>query len=234
MAGVYRVTEEELRFLLMFVENQGLYGFDDMDLIETEAEAQECVKTLCEKGYLRLNTQKEYEVDSTLELLLTVAEHPYGYLIMEDLRKDNTVLKAAVYFLDDVIGMVEQKNKNYEMLWIPYLPLAIGEVANLHSPFINEKTIPIKEISMEEGTDHIDDYLKEGFMWQWEIWGRQFEDDKKCNIFVLSDGNEQFMIKEIDGRLFINKPDKASYVNAITEWLAFVHGNAIRRVIQEA
>ena len=52
MAGVFRTTEKELRFLLMFTESRGIYGFDDMHLVEAETEAWECVETLCKKGYL--------------------------------------------------------------------------------------------------------------------------------------------------------------------------------------
>lgn len=235
MAGVYRVTEKELRFLLMFTENHGLHGFGEMTVIETEAEAKECVDILCEKRYLKLNQQKEYEVDSTLELLLTVAEKPYGYLIMEDLRTTDIISKTAIYFLDDVIGIVEQKDKNYEMLWLPYLPLAIGEIANLHTPFLNRETARISETLMENDMGYVEDYLKTGFTYQWEMWGKQFEDEeKKCSIFVLSNGTEQLMIKETDKKILVSKPDKAAYINSVTEWLAFIHGKAIGKMLQEA
>lgn len=236
MAGVYRITEKELRFLLMFEENQGLYGFGEMPLTETEAEAKECIQSLCERGYLKLNTQREYVIDSTLELLLTVAERPYGYFIMEDLRQEGESSKTAVYFLNDVIAMVEQKDKNYELLWLPYLPLAIGEVANIHEPFLNKKeTVEVIEASIEEGGGYVDGCLKAGFKYQWEAWGRQFEDEEeKCSIFVLSDGKEQLMIKERSGRVLISKPNKADYMNTITRWLAFIHGKAVRKMLQEA
>lgn len=235
MAGVYKVSEKELRFLFMFSEKQGLQGMGDTPLIETQTEAQECVKSLCEKGYLRFNQRKEYEIDSTLELILTVAERPYGYSIMEDLRQSDIVQKAAFYFLNDVIAIVEQKDKDYELVWIPYLPLAIGEIANLHTPFLNKKTVTVNEADVEEAASYIDEYLKSGFKWQWEIWGKQKEDAEKAfSMFVLSDGNEQVMVKEADDKIFMFKPDKADYVNAITEWLACVHGGAIKKMLQEA
>lgn len=234
MAGVFRTTEKELRFLLMFTESRGIYGFDDMHLVEAETEAWECVETLCKKGYLSINQQKEYEVDSTLELLLTVAGQPYGYLLMEDLRKAGIPSKTAVYFLDDVIGMIEQKDKEYELLWLPYLPLVIGETANLHTPFLNEKTTRLQEGLSEENTECIDSYLESGFCWQWEMRGKQLEDEERaCNIFVLSDGKEQIMVKESEGKILISKPDKAAYVNTITEWMAFVHGEALKKAVEE-
>lgn len=234
MAGIFRVTERELNFLVMFSENHGLYGFDEMVPIETEEEAHACVSSLCEKGYLYLNQQKEYEMDSTLELLLMTAAYPFGCMMMEDLRRQDTIAKTAVYFLNDVIGIVEQENDIFELLWIPYLPLAIGEVANLHTPFLNEKTVLLHEISSEEVSELADEYLKAGFTWQWQMWEtRPDEEEVTCSISVLSDGKEQIMLREAERQVTISRPDKADYVNSITECLAGIHGQALGRMLQE-
>lgn len=234
MAGIYRISEKELQFLLMFTEHHGLYGLKEFPLINTKEEAEECVMSLCEKGYLSLNQKKECSIDSTLELLLAVAEKPYGYLLMEDLRRENVSAKTAVYFLDDVIGIIDQRDEEYELLWLPHLPLAIGEVANIHSPFLNEKTELLHELISDDDKSRMDNYLKAGFVWQWELWGNQLEDEeKKCSFFILSNGKEQVMIKEMNGKTVVNKPDKAAYVNAITEWMIYVHGKAIRKMNRE-
>ena len=235
MAGVYHLTEKELRFLSMFVEIQGFYGFGEVDVLETKTEAEECADALCKKGYLYRNEQNEYEIDSTLELILKVAEHPYGYLFMDNLRKEEVSSQTAIYFLDDVIGMIEKVDFTYELYWLPFLPLAIGEVANLHTPFLNDNMAGCREPSTADVGQNMDDYLKAGFGWQWEMWGKQLEDEEKsCNIFVLADGNEQIMIRESDENVTILKPDKETYVNTITEWLAFLHGKAIGKKLQEA
>ena len=74
MAGVYKVSEKELSFLMLFAEKQGMQGLGELSPIDTQKDARECVEILCGKGYLHTNQKKEYEMDSTLELLLTAAE----------------------------------------------------------------------------------------------------------------------------------------------------------------
>mgnify|MGYP001625769544 CR=1 FL=1 len=98
------------------------------------------MRSLCGKGILKADEEQKYEMDKTLELLLAIAEQPYGCFSMEDLRNGDTVRKTVVYFRDDVIGAVEQTGELWEFLWIPYLTLAIGETANLHEPFLNAVT----------------------------------------------------------------------------------------------
>lgn len=235
MAGVYKVSEKELSFLMLFAEKQGMQGLGELPPIDTGKDAQECAEILREKGYLRTNRKKEYEMDSTLELLLTAAEQPYGYCVMEDLRQGSAVQKTAVYFLNDVIAMIEKKANDYELFWIPYLPLAIGEAANLHTPFLNETTERIRKAPVSEASECIDGYLKAGYTWQWEIWGKQLdEEEKTISMFVLSDGKEQIMVKEEENDISVFKPDKADYVNTITRWMAFIHGKAMKRMLEEA
>ena len=72
MAEIYKLTQTELRFLLMFAEKRGMYGFEEMPLIEEEAEAGECVRSLCGKGILKADEEQKYEMDKTLELLLEI------------------------------------------------------------------------------------------------------------------------------------------------------------------
>lgn len=235
MAGVYKVSEKELSFLMLFAEKQGMQGLGELPPIDTQKDARECVEILCEKGYLHTNQKKEYEMDSTLELLLTAAERPYGYCVMEDLRQNKAAQKTAVYFLNDVIAIIEQKENDYELFWIPYLPLAIGEVANLHTPFLNKATEMIRKAPVSEVSECIDRYLKAGYTWQWEIWGKQLDEEEKAiSMFVLSNGKEQIMVKEEENDISVFKPDKADYVNTITRWLAFVHGKAMKKMIEEA
>lgn len=203
-------------------------------MLETEEDVHDCVRTLCDKGYLRLNEKKEYLLDSTLELVLDTAEHPYGYFIMKDLRQDGIEKKTGIFFLNDVITIVEEKETGYELLWLPYLPLAVGKIANLHTPFLNNKVLA-DETEEESDAGCIDAYIKSGFRWQWEIWGKQLEDEERIfNMYILSDGTSQLMVKELDDKIFVSKPGKAAYVNAITVWLTLVHGSAIKKMLQEA
>lgn len=231
MAGIYKLTQTELRFLLMFAEKRGMYGFEEMPLIEEKAEAGECVRSLCGKGILKADEEQKYEMDKTLELLLSIAEQPYGCFFMEDLRNEDTVRKTVVYFRDDVIGAVEQTGEMWEFLWIPYLTLAIGETANLHEPFLNAVTErPVVET---DGDRWIDERTRDGFAWQWEMWGEQLEDEKKqCSMSVLSDGKIQFVVKETDGDRRIFCPDKADYINEITREMAYIHGKSISKMLQ--
>ena len=124
-----------------------------------------------------------------------------------------------------MIAIIEQKENDYELFWIPYLPLAIGEVANLHTPFLNKATEMIRKAPVSEVSECIDRYLKAGYTWQWE---------KAISMFVLSNGKEQIMVKEEENDISVFKPDKADYVNTITRWLAFVHGKAMKKMIEEA
>ncbi len=233
MARVFQITDKELRFLLMFEDIQGLCGFGEKSVIETEEIAKECLRTLCEKGYIYSEQHKKYAINSTLELILITAANPYGYFIMENLRQDVILSKTVIYFLNDVIGIVEQRDENYELIWVPYLPLAIGKVANLHTPFLNRDAVEIGEYTLEDGEKYIDCYLKKGFKYQWEMWGKELAKDKKISIVVLSDEKEQVLIKESKGKVHIVKPDKEIYVNTITKCIAPIHGNAIRMVYQE-
>lgn len=233
MAGIYKMTQTELRFLLMFAEKRGMYGFEELPPIREKEEAEACVKELCGKGFLRQNEKQEYELDETLELLLTVAEQPYGCFFMEDLREEERVRQTAVYFRNDVIGMAEQREGEWELIWLPCLPLAVGETANLHEPFLNTVTEQMTEAGETESTRWIDERISDGFAWQWEMWGEQLEDEKKqCSISILSDGNAQLMIKEKDGGMQIMKPDKADYINSITRELVFLHGKAMEKMLQ--
>lgn len=236
MAGIYKVTEKELRFLLMFAEKRRMYGFDELLPIELEEEAQECVQSLCGRGIVRAGGNGKYAIDVTLELLLTVAEQPYGCFFMEDLREEESIRKSAVYFRDDVIAFVGQRDENWELMWLPYLPLAVGEIANLHEPFLNTRTERAVQGENTENvsTEWIDECLRNGFFWQWEMWGEQLEDDRKqFSINVLSDGKTQLLILETEDGIRIFKPDKADYINEITRQLAFLHGKAIQKILQE-
>lgn len=209
MSGIYQFTKTQLSAALAAAGGRGLYGFADL---EPAGQTRE-------------------EPEEGLRLLLAAAQKPDGCFTMEDVRDPEQEQKTVVYFREDIIAVVEQKGEAFELLWIPYLPLAIGEVANLHEPYLNPSSRLIREEAQSAGTEWIDAYLKKGYVWQWEMWGeRPGQEEKPCSLAVLSDGKEQLMILEKDGLRRAICPDKTDYVNQITEILAGLYSESLRKM----
>lgn len=233
MAGIYKMTQRELSALLSAAGQHGLYGFAEVLPAESK-EREGCEDALLERHYLRDGGQQGKQLEDGLGLLIATTGKPFAYFSMEDLRDQDRIQKTVIYFRDDLIVLTEQREKSFEILGLPYLPLVIGETANLHEPYLNPESQTIREEAVSADSGWIDEYLKNGYGWQWEMWGEWLEDDRgSCSIVVLSDGKEQLMIREKDGVRKVFKPDKAAYVNQITEVLADLHSRAMRKMLEK-
>lgn len=225
MANTFYVSNNELRFLMMFSEISTLHGFEDLLILEDRKEVCYCRDMLCKKQYLLINEQKEYILNESLKFLLMVVKKPYTYFVVESLCQSNMITKQVIYFVNDSIVLVSQQEEMFEFVWIPFIPLAIGGIANLLSPFLNMHTIEIGRYPIGEKDSLIEFYKQQGFSLKWKLYSKENETN---TIFILSNDYEQIMFQIQNEQMIVNKPDKVDYVNVITRLLISAHGKAIK------
>lgn len=219
----FLLTDREMLFLQSFLDISGL-PYADTVTIPTEEELSECVKSLLSKSYLKKDEVGHYYLDETLTLLLRIAEKPWGSFVMESNDR-----KCVISFLQDCICIGTCQEATTELLWVPFLPLAIGHVANVIGTFLNEKTENALCVAGPHLDMFLEDYQKQGYTVQWKFYtceaGAPDDVAKGC---VMSNSTKQLLLLESDAQTSAVFPAKADYVNALTKLFAPIHSRAIR------
>ena len=225
---IYRITRKELSLLMMFSNVKMLSGYEDIQILDNRPDALECLKSLTEKGYLEKNPEDKYSIDEKLEAWIISVSKPYGYMIMEN-ASESGGRKTVIYFKRDSIVVLTNKGDEYELMWLPALPFAIGHIANEINIFKNTETVHIGKYSMNEFENNEEKII--GTQYQPEYMFYVFECGTMTgSISVYASKNEQLMLCFEEDKVSVLKPQKSEYINTITRLMAPIHANAIKEV----
>ncbi len=220
---IYRVNTKELRLLQLLGEIRFIPGFEITESLDEEAE-KENVNMLLEKGYLNKNENGHIEFDSSLGFMLAVMRDPYGYFFLEGNNKS-----IAVYFVSDTIVILDRTEDEYEFIWVPFLPYAIGAVANKLEVFMNTESDEEKIYDADNRAMVVTELTEKGFVRQWNVHVFSPLHDKNEDICeIYTDSTKQIMLKTKFGTLTSYAPAKADMVNSMTEIMAELHSKAIK------
>ena len=156
MGRIFRLNHEEMRFLQYFLEIPELPWHKPAQFkLMNEDEIQKTAASLQGKQYLFKNDKGEYLTEEWLEHLLEVCGSSWGYFFMEN--------REILFFKKDEIVLVSQKGQEFEIMWLPVLPLAIGHIANILSPFLNETSNQAETASSEDYESILEGFQAERF-----------------------------------------------------------------------
>ncbi len=225
MKKFYNLTPEELSFTMCFTGTQKLPGiaFDPESFLDDNL-VENAAGSLKEKEYAVKSEEGKYKLDDGLSFLFYVLNNPYGYFVTEyeNKRTDSLV------FLNDSIVLLTSNEENFEIMWLPFLPYAIGHTANSLAPFMNENTSSVT-LTSDSYEAEVCRLTENGYTNSCTFAAFSNEQgDYVPHGAVLKNENEQIMLIEADGKLCAVKPDKADLVNTLTKLFAPIHSAAIK------
>lgn len=226
MNRFYRVNSKELAFLQGFA-GVILTPWGDTVAHQQPQEMKACADTLEEKSYLMQTEKGQYLMEEGLEHLFRIAADATEFLLMS---KNNESMET-VYFKQDGIAIFQQQNMNeIELIWIPVIPLLIGQIANTITPFMNARSDEPKVYPRSEENTILIPYREADYQLQWSFL---FYSQGKLaeTIRVFTNGNVQIMVTVDNEHIYIGKPDKKDMMNAISQQLIKLHGQTMREVV---
>jgi hypothetical protein len=219
---LYQLTENEFAFLRMFCELPGLPGFPDMQEPIPADRSLEAVHSLEEKGYLEKDEEGKYALGEELSFLMICMKNASSAFSVT--MKDKAM---SSYFLEDVIVLL-QKTQDYELLWLPHLPLLIGAIAEFLQPFINRETTGQMTCPADQLASVRERLLAEGCTKLWELSFYEGGDrDSSREMELYGDSRRQVHLRRDGETLYLSEPDKADLVNSITNVIARLHAQSI-------
>jgi len=223
MATVFRVSLPEMLFLQGFAETLPLpWNTGPQHLGETEIRL--CAESLEKKQYLLKSMDGEYELAEALDFLIRISAQASRFLVLEGVG-----FKEAVYFEGDAIALFQQDMEGVDIVWIPVLPLLIGQFASVLSPFLNQQSDIPEKHPIEEYDLLRAGYEQNGFQQQWKFSSYDSlsaYNERQCALFT--NGKEQIMFLPHKSTVELWKPCKADCINTLTAIFAPMHGQAIQ------
>lgn len=221
---VFRMTEQEFSFLRVFCEIPELAGFPDLSDPKMAGDPQISIAGLESKGYLGRDEEGKYFLANELTFIMDAANK--SITAFSAAGRDRTL---AGYFVGDTIILITKK-KEYEVMWLPNMPLLIGAVADFMGPYLNEKTSGGKEYSGDKADEMRKELLSSGWQKSWEV--SVYTDglkDADTFIEVYENVERQIEMMTKEKKLEVSEPDKADLVNSVTAIMAPLHADAIKR-----
>lgn len=221
---IYKFTENEFRFLLVFSGIPMLTPDDltDPSLIE---DAEGTMKSLEEKEYL-FSEDGKYFLPDKLNFFLNVMRDPFAILHLRGREK-----KMWIFFKEDALILLTQ-DPDYEIIWIPFMHLLVGATATFMAPYLNADTSDIRTYRLDE-LESVRQILKEsGQQKQFEaiIYSRQNSD--KLPIYeTYSNSESQYLVRSEGEEMLVSRASKEDIVNGLTRITAHMHADAIKEVI---
>lgn len=222
---IFTLTNDELLFLRAFCEAPVMHGFEDITSSEQLVSPEKVLESLTGKGYLLKNEGGEYELREELTFLMKVAVLADAAFVLELSGR-----KLAAYFKEDAITMITEENDEVKWMWLPFIPLLIGAVAEFIGSTkatldIEERTCSLSEIGRcreelkADGFKKIQNttFYKDGI----QLGDGTFE--------VYGNGSAELTIKTVRSEVRIVSQRLEGRVNDITEIIAPLHAHAIRK-----
>lgn len=120
----FKLTKDELWFLIM-CQNVDILMEYDGNIEDWDTEKLElCVTTLKQKKYLTLDENNNITINPLLESWMYVVTHPYGYFEAVSSYDE----KVLLYFYEESIVSIHVQKDSCELMWLPFIHLAIGQL----------------------------------------------------------------------------------------------------------
>lgn len=231
MASIVTLDQQEFGTLMFLFGIREIPGFPELQTPVSGEVAETAARSLMEKGYLA-EGEEEPSVSMELATMLRVLREQDGGFAVLKRDREKVLRHLAFYFSGEMILQLEarQEGEGYQMLGLPYLPLAVGSLAGQIGVFKNKETRLLLETGLDEADLEkelgIDQTLVEQ-MWIMTGWDR-LGDEKECIFFLWEMADRQILFQMSGERVKVTEPDKADLVNACTWWMSKVHGQSMR------
>lgn len=231
MASVVTLDQQEFGTLMFLFGIREIPGFPELQTPVSEEGAETAARSLIEKGYLA-EGEEEPSISMELATMLRVLREQDGGFALVKRDREKVLQHLAFYFSGEMILQLEssREGEGYQMMILPYLPLAIGSLAGQIGEFKNKET----QILLEAGLDEADLEKELGIdqalveqMWIMTGWD-QLSDEKECIFFLWEMADRQILFQVNGETIKVTEPAKADLVNACTRWMSKVHGQSMR------
>ena len=221
---VFTVSEAEFQFLRVFFELPQLAGFEALPTLEELTGLAKSLEGLVQKEYLHQDEEGKYFLEDELNFLLSVMKQADSAYVIEGRRK-----RFAAYFKEDAIVLFIM-DEACQIMWLPFLPYLIGATASFLNPFLNSETEELERCTWEELDEVRKKWGESGYEKEWTFTFFQNGVKRIERIFeIYSNGTQQLLFRQEGEHIFVSAPNKADCVNAVTEVVARLHGNAIQK-----
>ena len=221
---VYRLTENELRFLLVFSEISMLSPVEptDPELLE---DVNSILESLKAKEYI-FSEKNEYYLPEELTFFMNVIRDPFAvFTIKSDYKK------IWAFFKEDAIILLS-KEENYEIMWIPYIHLLIGATASFMEPYLNTETSNEHIYEIGELDKVRDSLISDGYKKQYEVAVYRSQNTSSTVVYeVFSNTKCQYLVYTKEDKLIVNQPCKMDMVNSLTGITAYLHSDSMKQSI---
>lgn len=231
MASIITLDQKGFGTLMFLFGIREIPGFPELHIPDSVEEAESGTGPLLEKGYLS-EGEEGPAISLELATMLRVLREPDGWLAVLKRDREKVLQHFAFYFSGEMILQLEvrQEGEGYQMMGLPYLPLAVGSLADQIGIFKNKETRALLEAGLDEVDLEkelaIDRALVEQ-MWIMTGWDR-LGDEKECIFFLWEMADRQILFQVSGETIKVTEPAKADLVNACTRWMSKVHGQSMR------
>lgn len=194
-----------------------------------EQETRSIPKSLIEKGYLQETEHGEVMILGTLGLYIDIMKNCVGiFSVLKDCKNQQEG-RLEFLFAGDAILAMEYKDAVLELMLLPYLPFAIGKLANYIGTFKNDTTQLLETVPIMELEPTIKKKIKkEQITGVWRMVKVDTE-KRKFEIMQAWETEEEQLLGIIkEDHVDFLRPDKENWIHQCTEWMAELHGKAIR------
>ncbi|MDD3253301.1 MAG: hypothetical protein PHV18_12165 [Lachnospiraceae bacterium] len=227
MAKIFRFTHQEISLMMMIMDMETIKGFDQIIPLDVQDIAVQCKESLIRKKYLLEDQDKKITVSEAMELDFEVMKTPYGFLVMDYEKTGGSHKRMVMYFRDDAIICVSKEDE-YEVLWIPFLPLAIGAISNWVGSFRNNISDLSESCDIQTASKLWSEYCNhaaDSEIWRFTGYENRKED---LRIDVIGTKTEQILFHYKEDKVIVSRPDQVQWMNTIIRWIAPIHGKAIK------
>lgn len=230
MIGAYNVNGSEMATLLVFSGIEEWSTFEE--LIMSEKELFEVVRkgkeSLVKKGYICTDKNEKYYLPNPLNIIMSLIHNFHAsFFIENNISASN---KTIIYFKYDAIVLVDKKENEYELRWIPFLSHLMTAIEKKIECVWNEKTMDIQECSFDEGNRlRMDCLEKTKGNTEWKFIGKETDQEEKDFLMYLIENDNELTAFQIwNNQMLVYKPTKADGINTLEKWLRKAHGNAMK------
>jgi hypothetical protein len=207
--------------------------FPELYVMESDEENDISKKNLIEKGYLKEIEQSELLISQELVFYMNIvkrSEGGFAVLKRENVEVGSESKHFCFYFSGENILLIEKEGVSYQMMILPYLPLAVGFLSNTITEFSNSETEILYDGEFEKfDPNRISRMNDSKNMWIMSGWSKS-EDVEDCVFIIVEDEKQRFLIELNKEKIKITKPKKVDLINTCTKWLSKIHANSIRKL----
>lgn len=147
----FELTKDELCFLIICQDTKVFLGYNNFSDNWDIEKAENCIESLKEKNYIKEDGNGKLSVVSPLSAWLYTITHPRGYF--EASAEEDE--KFLIYFYEDVIITLHIRNGSCELMWLPFIHLAIGQFSGILKQSDFEKWRFASKTDDEETAEYI-------------------------------------------------------------------------------